>query len=389
MERAAVGGGEGDGPMADAVADVVVVGSGLVGAATAYELAVGGASVVVVDAGHPGRATDAGAGILSPETSPHPDDDWYALAVASADHHRSLRRRLAGEGVVDTGHSDCPVMTVAVREGDDEWFEQRRALAARRAPSVVTEIDVAEAGERFPALAPVRRALWSTTAARLDGRRLRAVLLERAAARGAELRAGEVHRLDGAGGRCTAVVAGDDRLACGAVVLAGGAWSPALAGGDAVLPVRPMKGQILHLALAPDTGWDTGAWPIVQPVLGFYYVPWPGGRVACGATFESVGHDARPTAQGLRDLLRECLAVAPGLGGATVVDVRVGLRPMSADDRPFLGPLPGWGNVGVATGHGADGLLLGPYSGLLVARWLLDGRVPDEIAAFTPTRPAL
>jgi len=373
----------------EVVADVVVIGGGLVGAATAYELVLGGASVVVVDAGHLGRATDAGAGILSPETSPHPDDDWYDLAVASAAHHRSLRRRLAEEGVADTGHSDCPLMTVAVREGDDEWFEQRYALARRRAPSVVTELDPAEAGVRFPALAPVRRALWSPAAARVDGRRLREVLLERAAALGATLRAGEVHRLDGTGGRCTAVVAGGDRLGCGAVVLAGGAWSSTLAGGEAVLPVRPMKGQILHLALPPDARWDTGEWPIVQPVAGFYYVPWPGGRVACGATFESVGHDARPTAGGLGDLLRECVAVAPGLGGATVVDVRVGLRPMSGDDRPYLGPLAGWDNVAVATGHGADGLLLGPYSGLLVARWLLDGRLPEELAPFTPTRPAL
>ena len=106
----------------------------------------------------------------------------------------------------------------------------------------------------------------------------------------------------------------------------------------------------------------------MQPILNFYLVPWPGGRVACGGTFEpEAGFDVRPTAGGVRDLLRECVAIAPGLAEATFAEVRVGLRPTSADDRPLLGPVPGLGNVHVCTGHGANGLLLGPYSAALVA----------------------
>ena len=58
--------------------------------------------------------------------------------------------------------------------------------------------------------------------------------------------------------------------------------------------------------------------------------------------------------------------MAPGLETATYLHTRVGLRPTSADDRALVGRLPGWGNAWVATGHGANGLLQGPYS----ARWL-------------------
>lgn len=47
---------------------MVVVGGGLIGAALAYELVGRGAPVSVIDAAHPGRATDAGAGILSAAT---------------------------------------------------------------------------------------------------------------------------------------------------------------------------------------------------------------------------------------------------------------------------------------------------------------------------------
>jgi D-amino-acid dehydrogenase len=155
----------------------------------------------------------------------------------------------------------------------------------------------------------------------------------------------------------------------------------------ATVPVAPLKGQIVHLSL-PAT--DTRQWTIVQPVLGFYLVPWPDGRVACGGTMEAqAGFDTRPTADGLHQLLRECLRTAPGLAQATVDEVRVGLRPATPDDRPIIGPVPGWSNVHVATGHGAEGLLLGPYSGRVVARKLLGVETSDDPAERAVARRAL
>ena len=59
--------------------DVVVVGGGMVGTATAYELGRAGASILVVDRADAGRATDAGAGILSPETAKRDDAAWVEL----------------------------------------------------------------------------------------------------------------------------------------------------------------------------------------------------------------------------------------------------------------------------------------------------------------------
>jgi D-amino-acid dehydrogenase len=145
---------------------------------------------------------------------------------------------------------------------------------------------------------------------------------------------------------------------------------------DVPLPVHPLKGQIVHLVL-PSV--DSRGWSIVQPVLGFYLVPWADGRIACGGTMEAdAGYDCRPTADGVHQLLRECLRSAPGLAQATVVDVRVGLRPASVDGRPILGRLPGWSNAFVATGHGAEGLLLGPLSARLVARQVLGAEAPAD-----------
>jgi len=136
---------------------------------------------------------------------------------------------------------------------------------------------------------------------------------------------------------------------------------------------------------------DTEGWPIVQPLLTHYLVPWPGGRVACGGTFETgAGFSVAVTAAGLHELLRECLLVAPGLEHATYLETRVGLRPTSADDCALVGRLPGWGNVFVATGHGANGLLQGPYSARVLAHDMtgsaLPGDEPPLPAAFDPGR---
>jgi D-amino-acid dehydrogenase len=66
----------------------------------------------------------------------------------------------------------------------------------------------------------------------------------------------------------------------------------------------------------------------------------------------------------------------------------VGLRPTSIDDAPVLGPLPGVANVFVATGHGANGLLLGPISGALVADQVLAAkpRFDLDLTPFSPAR---
>ena len=116
-------------------------------------------------------------------------------------------------------------------------------------------------------------------------------------------------------------------------------------------------------------------------------MPWPDGRVVVGGTVEpDAGFDARATADGMHQLLAEVLRLAPGLADATFVEVRAGLRPVSADDAPVLGALPGWANAFVCTGHGANGLLLGPYSARLVAD-LVVGRTPaTNINAFRPER---
>jgi D-amino-acid dehydrogenase len=174
-------------------------------------------------------------------------------------------------------------------------------------------------------------------------------------------------------------------LRCGAVVIAGGAWSAEWADALGIpVGVAPVRGQIVHLQLGDA---DTSVWPIAQPILGYYFVPWPNGRIAVGATVEpEAGFDARPTAAGMRQLFSWTMRAAPGLADATFLEVRVGLRPGSLDGLPLLGPVPAVDNVFLATGYGADGLLLSPFCGQLVAHAALGRETAIDLAPFTPGR---
>ncbi len=376
--------------------DVAVVGAGLVGLSLAYELACLGATVTVIDAGHPGRATDAGAGILSPVTSAEAEESLWPFLRQAGDHYPALLRRLRADGVDVTGagYGRCGILSIGLREHEDSWFAPFADRVLRRSPGRRGRDH--PRGSRGPLPAPragrtascTRRPRPASTVAawRLPcgrPRRGAASPSSRARCTASSLRPGP------AGADVDAVaVEGLPRVACAAVAVAGGAWTAAAGEWFTTrLPVGPTKGQIVHLGVDAETDH----WPIVQPLLTHYLVPWPGGRVACGGTFESgAGFSVRVTAAGLHELLRECLTIAPGLDGATYLETRVGLRPTSADDRALVGPLPGWGNAWVATGHGANGLLQGPYSARALAHAMTGVALPADEAplpgSFEPGR---
>ncbi len=374
--------------------DVAVVGAGLVGLSLAYELACLGVHVAVIDAAHPGRATDAGAGILSPATSADSDPALWPFLRQSGAHYPALLARLTRDGaeVTSAGYAACGVLSLGLRAHEDAWFGPFADLALRRSPGEVAEIPAGQAAALFPPLGPIHRALHAPGSARVDGRGMARALHAAALARGVTFVEGSVHGVvaGATGGRHveSVCVEGHRNIDCGALAVAGGAWTAAAGewlGCD--LPVGPTKGQIVHLGVTAETG----GWPIVQPLLTHYLVPWPGGRVACGGTFEAgAGFSVSVTAGGLHELLRECLLVAPGLGGATYLETRVGLRPTSADDRALVGRLPGWGNAWVATGHGANGLLQGPYSARVLAHAMAGVPLPSDEPplpeAFDPAR---
>ena len=104
-------------------ADAIVVGGGIVGMSTAYHLVRAGVETVLIDRADAGRATDAGAGILSPETNTRDPDIWFDLAVDAVDYYPTLMDNLLADQADDVGYSRCGALVVAMADDDVAAFE--------------------------------------------------------------------------------------------------------------------------------------------------------------------------------------------------------------------------------------------------------------------------
>jgi glycine oxidase len=172
-------------------------------------------------------------------------------------------------------------------------------------------------------------------------------------------------------------LAGGDRIAADAVVLAAGAH----VGRIEPFPVRPVKGQVLRLRDPAGPG-------LVERTIrsgSTYLVPRADGRYVLGATMEERGWDTAPTAGGVFELLRELSEVVPGVLELELEAVLAGLRPGTPDNAPAIGAgaLPGlfW-----AAGHHRNGILLAGITGDLVAAALCGEPLPEWAAAADPRR---
>jgi D-amino-acid dehydrogenase len=372
--------------------DAIVLGGGIVGMATAYHLVCAGATTLLIDRGDRGRATDAGAGIIAPETNSRDPETWFHLAVAAAAYYPTLIQHLQEDQGDDTGYARCGQLVVAVSEDEFTPFDNARRLILGRqerrgfpSPDDLYEVSGSEARDIFPLLTPVYGALYYRNAARVDGRLLNRALRQAAVQRGLTVQEGSVEQLVLQQGAVTGVVVAGDTLTAGTVIIAGGAWSHTFSTQLGVtIPVAPQRGQIIHLGLP---GLETGAWPIISAFHHHYMVAWPDSRVVVGATRETgSGFHPHTTVAGVQEVLNEAQRVAPALAQAEIRDIRVGLRPFTSDTLPVLGPVPGIERVFLATGHGPTGLTLGPYSGKIIADMALGQEPATDISAFHITR---
>jgi D-amino-acid dehydrogenase len=361
---------------------VVVVGGGIVAASVAYHLSRQGVSAIVVQADWPGAATDAGAGIICPWNDSR-NDAGYQLAADGARYYAELLAMLAEDGHGETSYARVGALRVgADTDRLGQVAASLRALAGDRPE--IGEVETIAQGEprrRFPPLAAELAGVWISGAARIDGRKFRDSLLQAAAAYGARrVRAEAV--LDYKSGRVTGVIAGAERIAADAVVVAAGAWTAQVCADVGwQLPIGPQRGQIMHAEL-PDSG--TESWPCILPPEDPYLLGFPAGRVVFGATREFVGFDYRTTVGGVGSVLSRAMELAPGLAEATLVETRIGFRPATSDRLPLIGQLAD--GLIVAAGNGPEGLTAGPWTGLAAAALALGQQPVPDLAPFDPAR---
>lgn len=363
------------------VEHVVVIGGGVAGCATAYYLSAAGVRVTIVEREGVGtQASGWSAGGLNPlQGIPEP---IAALAMESYRLHLALApdlKRLTGRDL------NTRLISMALVAPDESAV-----------PSLAELRDVFEAVDGFsarwltredllalePRVTPrVAGALLTHGNGVLDSYDLTVMLAEAAQRQGATLRSGTVTGVRHEGRRATGVLTEDAVIACDAVVVALGPWTQAAeAWLDVSLPIEPLKGEILRMALPePPLACD-----LVAPSVSLYSRP--GGQVWIGSTQERRGFDKEPSESAYRTLYDPAVSLMPAMAEAALVKQTVCLRPLSLDDLPIVGQVSGRDGVYVATGGGMKGILLAPGMGRAVADLILTGSTEVSIGACGPER---
>lgn len=365
--------------------DVVVVGAGAVGLASAWRLAQRGLTVTVVDPAPGSGASGVAAGMLAPVTEARLGEEaLLELGLASWRLWPSFAAEL-GAGI---GYRADGTVVVAL-DADDRAALRDLVDRQREMGLEVADLTAADIRALEPALAPGVRA-----GARAEGERsvdptaLVGELLRATEEAGVTLLRRRVAGLEAEGDQVVGVSLGDGtRLAAGTVVVAAGSWSAELTGvpPELQVPVRPVKGQVLTLRQRPG---DVVVRHTVRGLVrgaSVYLVPRDDGRLVCGATVEERGWDAVPTAGAAYELLRDALALFPGLDEAEILGLRTGFRPGTPDDLPLIGA-SGIEGLVLATGHYRNGILLTPITAEAVVTAVLGEPRRDEVAPCDPRR---
>lgn len=174
---------------------VIVIGSGILGASTAYQLAKLGAKVLIIDRKDKGQATDAAAGIICPWLSQRRNQAWYRLAKAGARYYPELVQELEREGEADTGYAQVGALSIHEDLDKISKMEERAYLRKADAPEMgeITRLNEEETRHLFPLLGEGYHSVHISGAARVDGRALRDALIRSAERRGLSLSMGMRH----------------------------------------------------------------------------------------------------------------------------------------------------------------------------------------------------
>jgi D-hydroxyproline dehydrogenase subunit beta len=364
--------------------EVVVVGAGIVGAAAARELAVRGVDVLLLDAGDvSGGTTGLGEGnVLCSDKDTGPGLDLCVAGRALFDE-LGEEARIRRKGAL-VAHPDAAT-----------WVAEPTRLERLRAAGVEGRLVAAEeVTELEPLLTgAVHGASFFPDDLQCDPRAIAQVLAREVP----DVRTGtRVAGIATSSRRVTgAILESGEEIDAGAVVLAAGPWSAALADtAGLALPVEPRKGQLVRLPGPADVRHKVvdGSYlaSVTSDAAGLEITTvvettWEG-DVLVGSSRERRGFDTAVDESVSEAMVTRAARLFPSLGGRPHAAAWAGLRPWLPDHLPAIGPSAAVEGLWAATGHEGAGVALGPITGRLVAQAYCGEPLAVDLAPFAPDR---
>jgi glycine oxidase len=341
--------------------DVLVIGGGVIGLATAVCCRRAGISrVLVIEAARLAAAASGGAGgALAPGLHQLSDPPAFvALARASLALYRQLD------------------------QGWDRALGLEQTAGLQLLPQGpppggpwpgVELLDRDRVAELVPELVPMPAGLLARDQARVHPLRLAAALARRA---GSVATGVAMTDLEVDGGRIVRVRTTAGELHPGVVVFATGlAPEPWVR-----VPQRLVKG---HLIATEPVSFRLRC-GVHSPGLGVGSMA-DGGLLA-GGTRDEGDSSAQVRPEVIQHIRRRLGELLPAAGQVRVRYQWCCFRPATADGQPVIDRVPGLDNAWVSAGHDGDGLLMAPATGQALAYWITTSRQPQEVAAFGLSR---
>lgn len=348
-----------------------MIGAGLVGLASAAALAERGVSVTLLADIRRGEASPAAAGMLAPSVE-HYDGPAREFAFAARDRYPSFLAHLAGRTGIEVPLNRLGILQLAL-DG-----VEATALSAI-APPTARWLDGPALRALEPALSHAVGAYFHPEDGAVNNlvlmRALKALLGRHPKVRVTSGAASSVELSPHGGTVRTGV---GERIAADCIVLAAGAWAPEILGLPRSIPIEPVRGQMMSLAASPVRHVVYGA--------NGYIVPRGDGRTLVGSTMERVGYDAGTTPEGLAHVRAVGEAICPALARARLLNPWAGLRPVTPDQQPIIGPDPVTPSLLYACGHSRNGVLLAPLTGDCIAALASGEPAPVDLSAFSISR---
>lgn len=368
--------------------ECLVVGGGVVGLSVALSLARGGARVRILERGPKcGQgASAAAAGMLAEGAEVGSEGPFHHLCRQS----RNLWTNWAAELLAETG-VDCELertglLRVTSSAEVSERLTRSRTWQLSRGVEVSDLMNLTQLRKVLPGMGgSVVAGLSYPGDWHVHSHRVVDALVSACQVHGVEIETDtEATTLEPGSGRPRLRLHSGAATEADYVVISAGSWSGGLL--SAALKrecrVEPVRGQIVAL--------DPGR-PLLPMILfgdEGYLVQKRSGLVLAGTTEEFAGYRSWPTAEGVELLTGIACELLPELAEARFAYAWAGLRPHVADGLPLLGRLEAGSRVLVATAHYRNGVLLAPITGELIARAVLEGDDPPELAPFSPHRLA-
>ncbi len=391
--------------------DVLVIGGGIVGAASAYHLARRGADVLLLEAEQLAfGATGRNLGFIWVHTRrAGPELD---LVMATRTGLEDLPEELGA----DFGLRCRGGLTYFTTEA--QAVVMREFVEKRTADGVPMQLlDGNEARELAPILPDtVLGATFCPLDAQIDPRRFVRAFALAAQRHGASIREGTaVRTLEVEGSRITRVHTDLGPISPGQVVLATGAWSPDLGRQLGLeLPIHPMRLQVVqtepmaprleHLLYGPAA---VKQYSIFQELDSFSAEPFEteterrlglallesacqtaDGSYLLGIAMDYPGFDWKPDLAGIALVTAGMLGALPELRAAHLARAWAGVLPFTSDALPLIGRVPGHDDLIIAAGH-VFGNGAGPTTGRLVADIVCGGEPVLDPTPFQPDRDGL